>query len=71
MGQQREWWTVQQAASALRVNPETVRRWIRDGDLPAKDLGAKKLGYRIARADLEAFVQLRFGETLGEESAAA
>ena len=48
--------TVEEVADELRVHPETVRQWIRDGELEAFDTGR---GYRISRADLDAFVQRR------------
>jgi excisionase family DNA binding protein len=67
---EREWWKVDQVADELQVTKETVRRWIRAGTLPAMSLGSTKAGYRIARADLEAFVQLHYGKRLGEALAA-
>lgn len=52
-----EYLTTAEVAAELRVNPETVRRWVRDGALPALPVGR---GYRIARADFDALVaQLR------------
>ena len=63
----RQWWTVEQVAEELGVNPETVRRWIRGAVLPAESLGSARLGYRVARADLDAFVQKRFGRLLSDE----
>lgn len=71
MTTERQWWTVEQVAEVLKVNPETVRRWIRGGHLPAETLGSRRVGFRVARADLDAFIQKRFGETLGEWNAAA
>lgn len=47
--------TVEEVASRLRMNPQTVRRWIRRGLLPARKVGAKE--WRIASADLERMVQ--------------
>jgi len=49
----REFWTVQEAALTLRLHPETLRKWIRQGRLRATLRGARKEGYRIAAADLE------------------
>jgi excisionase family DNA binding protein len=67
----RDWYTVQQIAALLDVNSETVRRWIRAGVLPATSFGStKKAGYRVARADLVAFLRQRYG-TQGNEKAAA
>lgn len=44
--------TVQEVADLLKVNEATVRRWIRDGELRAIDIGK---GWRIADADLSRF----------------
>lgn len=48
--------TVEEVAEELRVHPETVRQWIRDGELDAFDTGR---GYRISRTDLDDFIQRR------------
>ncbi len=48
--------TVQQVADQIQVNPETVRNWIRIGELDALDIGGE---YRISRADLDDFIQRR------------
>ncbi len=48
--------TVDEVAEELRVHPETVRQWIREGELDAFDTGR---GYRISRQDLDDFVQKR------------
>jgi excisionase family DNA binding protein len=45
--------TVREVADRLKVNEATVRRWIRDGDLRAIDIGK---GWRIADSDFEAFL---------------
>jgi len=46
--------TVLEIARALRVNPQTVRNWIRDGALPAVKLGRC---VRIRRGDLETYLE--------------
>ena len=53
--------TVAAVAARLNVPPATVRRWIRDGRLRGVMLGGTKLGYRVASADLEKFLQERYG----------
>lgn len=63
------WLTVEQVAKRFEIHPETVRRWIRSGELPVLDLGGTKMGYRIKASDLERFVQERYGP-LGKEDAA-
>ena len=42
-----------------RVSIETVRRWIKSGDLAAFAAGGRRGGYRIRRDDLEAFIERR------------
>jgi excisionase family DNA binding protein len=41
-----EYLTVAEAAMLLRVAPSTVRRWIREGDLPAHRIGRRRVGLR-------------------------
>ena len=50
--------TVEEIAEELRVHPETVRQWIRDGELVALDISKE---YRILRSDLDAFLAQRRG----------
>jgi excisionase family DNA binding protein len=42
--------TVAEAATLLRVAPSTIRRWIREGDIPAHRIGRRRVALR--RADL-------------------
>ncbi len=56
-----EWLTVQDVAKRFQVSEETVRRWIRSGELPVLDLGGPKAGYRIRPHDLDAFMAKRYG----------
>ncbi len=65
---QREWLTVDEVADLFRVNIETVRRWIRAGELPVLDLGGPRVGYRVRRADLDDFIAKRYGP-LGKAAA--
>jgi excisionase family DNA binding protein len=58
---QETWLTVQDITRELKVHEETVRRWIRSGELPAILLGSNKGGYRIKRADFDQFVEEKFG----------
>jgi excisionase family DNA binding protein len=46
--------TVPQAARKLGKDPETVRRWIRSGRLPARRIGTQHV---IDEADLEALLE--------------
>ena len=52
------YYTVKEVAERLRVHVETVRRWIKAGDLTAVRLG-DRTGYRISEADLRAFTEGR------------
>ena len=53
--------TVEEIARQLKVSPDTVRRWIREGRLPAIDLIGQ---YRIRLEDYERFLeQRRKGQT--------
>jgi excisionase family DNA binding protein len=46
--------TVPEAAQRSGRNPETIRRWIRSGRLPARKIGTQHL---IEEADLAALVE--------------
>ena len=54
----KDWYTVPEVATLLEVYEGTVRRWIREKELPALGLG-RRGGYRIAAADLDAFIEKR------------
>jgi excisionase family DNA binding protein len=51
--------TVSEAAERLRLNPETIRRWLRDGRLDGVWLGSDKAGWRISERDLDTFIHNR------------
>lgn len=53
--QEEEPLTVEEVAKRLRVSAETVRMWIRTGELDAIDVGK----YLIYPADLDAFKERR------------
>ncbi len=55
------WLTVEQVAKHLVVTEETVRRWIRTGELPVLALPSRRAGYRIRQSDLDAFISQRYG----------
>ena len=52
---QREYLTVAEVAAELACSEPTVRRRIRDGEIPAVQLGGARSGIRIPRAGLEAW----------------
>lgn len=47
--------TVSEVAAMLRVNLDTVRRWIRKGQLRARRFGGRA-GYRINPAEVRRFM---------------
>jgi excisionase family DNA binding protein len=63
-----QWLTVEDVATRLLVSQETVRRWIRNGQLPVLELGGPKAGYRIREDALDAFIAERYG-TVGKTAA--
>jgi excisionase family DNA binding protein len=58
MDESKRWYTVQDLVEELQVHEQTVRRWIKSGELPAYALG-DRAGYRVAREDVEAFLARR------------
>jgi excisionase family DNA binding protein len=58
MDQQREWMRTPEAAKYLGVHVETMRRWAREGTIPAAKLGNRG-GFRFKREDLDRFLQTR------------
>lgn len=49
--------TVKQAANYARVSPNTIRKWISDGDLPAAKAGcAINSKVVVKRSDLDEFL---------------
>jgi excisionase family DNA binding protein/PAS domain S-box-containing protein len=54
------WLSVRNVAETLKVNDETVRRWVRRGELPVFDPGSSRAGYRIHPSDLDTFIGERY-----------
>jgi len=54
--QGREMLTVLQVAAYLQVHQESVRRWLREGQLRGINLGGRG-GWRIRRDELERFIE--------------
>jgi excisionase family DNA binding protein len=53
--QHSEWVTTAEAAAYLQVHIETMRRWARDGTIPAAKLGNRG-GFRFRCSDLDGFL---------------
>jgi len=52
----KAYYTTEEIANMLSIHVATVRRWIRDGKLPAILLGKS---YRVTREDLVQFLEER------------
>ena len=49
--------TVPEVARRLRLNPETVRRWLRQGKIKGSLMGGDRGGWRVAASEVERFLQ--------------
>lgn len=63
------WLTVAQIAELIGVHEQTVRRWLRSGVLPGRNLGGKA-GYRVRAQDVDTFMLGQEGAEGKEEAAA-
>ena len=52
------WLTTTEAASYIKVHPETLRNWARKGLIPAAKLGNRG-GFRFRREALDRFLERR------------
>ena len=53
-----DWLTTAEAAKYLKVHPETLRTWAREGRVSAPKLGNRG-GFRFSRKDLDHFMRER------------
>ena len=60
--------TVPEVAARLRINPETVRRWLRRGKLRGVLMGGDRGGYRIAESELVRFLAAGTGADESSET---
>ncbi len=56
--ERRDWLATQEAADYLQVHVNTVRRWAREGAIPAAKLGNRG-GFRFRHDDLDRFLESR------------
>ncbi len=56
------WLTVDDAAEQIKVHPETIRRWLRSGELVGVLL-SRQSGYRIRQSVLNQLLEERGTET--------
>lgn len=54
--------TVPEVAGMLKLNEQTVRKWLRDGRLSGFSLGSRQAGWRVRRSDVERFLEDHRGE---------
>ena len=54
--------SVEEVAQRLGLNPETVRRYLRQGEIKGVRFGFRA-GWRIKEADLAAFIEQKTRET--------
>jgi excisionase family DNA binding protein len=59
--------TVPEVATMLRLNEQTVRKWLRQGTIPGISMGSRQAGWRVRRSDVERFLE---GGRRGECAAA-
>jgi excisionase family DNA binding protein len=57
---QARWYSTRDIALMLKVQEETVRRWIRREEIQIMTLGSSRAGYRVHPVDLEAFIRERY-----------
>ena len=65
-------WTVPEVARRLRVMPQKILRWIREGVMPATNVAARATGrprFRISREQLDAFQQTRAARPVAAKAA--
>lgn len=51
-----EWFTVSQIADLLKVKENTVRGWLKSGELRGRNFGGRT-GWRVRASDLSAFLE--------------
>jgi excisionase family DNA binding protein len=56
LAEAKAWYTLQQIANELGLHIETIRAYVRDGELVAYKFGRD---YRVKREDYEAFLEKR------------
>lgn len=52
-------YTVTEVADRLRVHPQTIREWLREGTLEGVRLGGTKAGWRVSGSEVERYLNER------------
>lgn len=63
-------YTVKEVAERLRLHPQTVREWLRDGTLVGVRLGGTKAGWRISSGAVDDLYRRRAATPPAEEGGA-
>jgi excisionase family DNA binding protein len=58
---EEKWFTVDEIAERLKVTDQTVRRWLKSGDLVGHNFSGRT-GWRIREKDVNAFLERRMGK---------
>ncbi len=62
---EERWYSIKDVVARLGVHEQTVRRWIKQGVVPAVLFGHRG-GYRIKASDLDAFLEAQREAQMGK-----
>ncbi len=65
---EERWYTVEDVVNTLKVHEQTVRRWLKNGELHGVLLG-RKAGWRIRASELDRFLEERDTAQMGKAAA--
>ena len=65
-----EWLTTNEVAQALKVTPETVKRWLRSGELRGSILSDRG-GWRVKRSEVDRFMESKEPVEIGGDEGKA
>ena len=51
--EREEYLTVDEAAKRLKIHAQTLRKWLRDGEIKGTLMGSSRSGYRIAASEVD------------------
>lgn len=51
--EREQYLTVEEAADILKVHVQTLRKWLRDGEIKGTLMGSSRSGYRIAASEVD------------------
>jgi excisionase family DNA binding protein len=65
-----EWLTAEEIGALLKVEPGAIRGWLREGKLRGINFSGK-MGWRVRRRDLEAYLEARLDAQAQQAKVAA